>query len=256
MSEVIVEKYEGYAVLFMSNKKKRNALDSELSKALINKAKELSADNSIRAVVLTGADNVFCAGADLDEFSAALTKDALGHYKNREVDVKVFDIVKIIGKPVIAAVNGYALGGGFGLACSAHIVVSSPTCKFGMPELSLGIFPYVIFPYVIEAIGKRKAASLALTRKIIDAEEAKKIGVVYEIADNPLEKAMAVAKSIASLSPAVLKLSMEAINNDNSGDSINSKYLSLLRIVNFASEDLKIGIDAFKKKIKPEWRGK
>lgn len=255
MSEVIIEKQNGIAVIVMSNRKKRNALDSELSKALIDKAKEISRDDDIRAVVLTGKNHIFCAGADLDEFKAALTKDALSHYKNMETDVKVFDIVKTINKPVIAAVEGYALGGGFGLACSAHVVISSPECKFGMPELSLGVFPYVIFPYVMEAIGKREAIALALTRKIIDAEEAKRIGIVYEIADNPFLRAKAIAKSISSVSPAVLKLSMDAINS-LSGEKTDSKYLSLLRIVNFASEDLKIGINAFKKKIKPEWRGK
>ncbi len=255
MSEVIVEKCNGYAVIFMSNKKKRNALDSELSKALIDKAEEISRDDDIRAVVLAGKNHIFCAGADLDEFSAALTKDALSHYKNMETDVKVFDMVEIINKPVIAAVEGYALGGGLGLACSTHIVISSPECKFGMPELSLGIFPYVIFPYVMGAVGKREATALALTRKIIDAAEAKRIGIVYEISDNPFLRAKAIAKSIASVSPAVLKLSMDAINS-LSGEKINSKYLSLLRIVNFASEDLEVGIDAFKKKIKPEWRGK
>ena len=255
MSEVIIEKGDGYAVIFMSNKNKRNALDSELSKALISKAVDISKDDDIRAVVLAGTDHIFCSGADLNEFSAALEKNALGHYKNMETDVKVFDIVKIINKPVIAAVEGYALGGGFGLACSAHIVVSSPSCRFGMPELSLGIFPYVIFPYVKNAIGARNAVTLALTRKIIDANEAKRIGVVYEIADDPIEKAKAIAKSIASLSPTVLQLSMNAIN-DLSEEKIDSKYLALLRIINFAAEDLKIGTSAFKKKIKPEWRGK
>jgi len=255
MSEVILEKYDRYAVIVMSNKKKRNALDSNLSKALIEKAREISKDDDIRAVVLAGKDHLFCAGADLDEFGAALQKDALFHYKNMEIDARVFDIVKIIGKPVIAAVEGYALGGGFGLACSAHIVVSSPEAKFGMPELSLGIFPYVIFPYVVEAIGKRNAVELALTRKIIDAAEAKRIGAVHEISDNPIERATGIAASIASLSPTVLTLAMDAIN-DLSKDKIDSKYLALLRIVNFAAEDLKIGTEAFKKKIKPEWRGK
>ncbi len=255
MSEVIVEKHNGYAVVVMSNVKKRNALDSVLSKALIEKAHNISKDKNIKAVVLTGNNHIFCAGADLDEFGAALGKDALYHYKNMETDVKVFDIVRIIGKPVVAAVEGYALGGGFGLACSAHIVVSSPEAKFGMPELSLGIFPYVIFPYVIDAIGKRNAVELALARKIIDATEAKRIGVVHQIYDNPIEKAKKIAASIASLSSTVLALAMNAIN-DLSKEKIDSKYLALLRIVNFAAEDLKIGTEAFKKKTKPEWRGK
>ena len=255
MSKVIVKKEKGYAIISMLNEKKRNALDATLSKALIDAAEEIAHDNEIRSVILTGENHIFCAGADLNEFSEAIDKTALEHYENMKIDVRVFDITKIMGKPVIAAVEGYAFGGGFGLVCGTHIVISSPSCKFGMPELSLGIFPYVIFPYVKKAIGLRNAIALALTRKIIDAKEAKEMGLIYEISDNPLDRAKEIAESIASTSPIVFKLAMDAINTVYNDDIDKSKELALLRIVNFSAKDLRIGIEAFKNKTKPLWKG-
>ncbi len=253
MSKVSVEIENNVAIVYMNNPEKRNALDESMSKELLENIKDLSKNDSVYAVILTSANDIFCAGADIKEFAAGVELSALEHYMKKEIDVDVLRIVDILKKPLIAAVSGYALGGGFGLVANAHIVVSHPNTRYGMPEINLGILPYVIFPYVKKAIGERYATMLTLTGKLIDTQEAYRIGLVHFIDEKPLEKAKELAESIASKSPVVLKLLMDCLNADRIHES---DYLALLRIVNFSAQDLKIGIESFLNKEKPKWKGK
>ncbi len=253
MSKVNVEIENNVAIVYMNNPEKRNALDEEMSKDLLDNIKALSKDDSVYSVILTSSNDIFCAGADIKEFAEGIELTALEHYLKKSIDVDVLRIVDILNKPLIAAVSGYALGGGFGLVSNAHIVVSHPNTRFGMPEINIGILPYVIFPYVKKAIGERNATVLTLTGKVIDAQEAYRIGLVHYIEDNPLEKAKDIASKIASKSPMVLKLLMDCLNADRAHES---DYLALLRIVNFSAKDLKIGVESFLNKKKPQWQGK
>ena len=252
--KVICEKKDGYAIIFLNNREKKNALDFEMSKQLLDKCKELSTDDSVRAVVLTGKDGSFCAGWDIHEFIEGTDKSPVTHYENIKVNADVFRFDYFLKKPVIAAVNGYALGGGFGLVAASHIVVANDKCKFGMPEMNLGIFPYCIYTSVKRAIGERLAIKLALTREIFDAKYAYDIGLVHYIEEDPLEKACLLAESISSKSSLVIKLAMDAIYNSRR-DDIQEDYLALLRIINFTSKDLKEGANAFLEKRNPRWRG-
>ncbi|MGE4546250.1 MAG: enoyl-CoA hydratase/isomerase family protein [Desulfurella sp.] len=255
MSKVNVEIEGNVAIVYMNNLEKRNALDESLSVELLENIKSLSQNDSIYAVILTSANDIFCAGGDIKEFAAGVELTAIEHYFKRSINVDILRIVDILKKPLIAAVSGYALGGGFGLVANAHIVVSHPNTRFGLTEINLGILPYVIFPYVKRAIGERNAVALTLTGNIISSEEAYRIGLVHYIDEKPLEKAKEIAKSIAQKSPLILKLLMETINVSRN-PLWESDYLSLLRIVNFSSEDLKIGIESFLNKQKPYWKGK
>ena len=253
MNKVNVEIENNVATVYMNNPEKKNALDESLSIELLENIKILSKEESVYAVILTSSNDIFCAGADIKEFAGGVNLTALEHYLKRNIDVDVLRIVDILKKPLIAAVSGYALGGGFGLVSNAHIVVSHPQTRFGLTEINLGILPYVIFPYVKKAIGERYATMLTLTGKTIGAQEAYRIGLVHYIEDDPLKKAKEIAHSIAAKSPLVLKLLMECINIDKTHES---DYLSLLRIVNFSAQDLKIGIESFLNKEKPQWKGR
>lgn len=255
MSLVDIEKEGNVAIVYMNNVEKKNALDESLSKDLLENIKILAEDDSIYSVILTSKGDVFCAGANIKEFAKGVEFSALEHYLKKSINVEVLRLVDILKKPLIAAVSGYALGGGFGLVSNAHIVVSHPDTHFGLTEINLGILPYVIFPYVKRAIGERYAAMLTLTGKIIDAQEAHRIGLVHYIDDNPLQKAKEIALNIASKSPLVLKLLMECINADRN-PFLESDYLSLLRIVNFSAQDLRIGVESFLNKSKPQWKGR
>ncbi len=255
MDLVYVEKENNVAIVYMNNLGKKNALDEPMSKELVAIMKDLSSDESVYAVILTSAGDVFCAGGDIKEFAAGVELTAIEHYFKKSINVDVLRIVDILKKPLIAAVSGYALGGGFGLVSNAHIVVSHPNTRYGLTEINLGILPYVIFPYVKRAIGERHAIALALTGKTIDAQEAYRLGLVHYIEDEPLKKAREIASSIAQKSPLVLKLFMECINVGRN-PQWESDYLSLLRIVNFSAQDLKVGIESFLSKQKPQWTGK
>lgn len=252
--KVICEKRDGYAILFLNNKEKRNALDFEMSKQLLDQCRELSEDDSVGAVVLTGKDGNFCAGWNIHEFIEGTYKSPVKHYEDIKVNADVFRFDYFLRKPAIAAVSGYALGGGFGLVAASHIVVADENCKFGMPELNLGIFPYCIYTSAKRAIGERLAVKLALTREIFDAKYAFDIGLVHYIEKNPFEKACLLAESISSKSPLVIKLAMDAIYSSRDND-LREDYLALLRIINFTSKDLKEGSSAFLEKRKPQWEG-
>jgi len=252
--KVICEKKDGYAILFLNNKEKKNALDFEMSKQLLDKCRELSEDDSVSAVVLTGKNGNFCAGWNIHEFIEGVDKPPVAHYEDIKVNADVFRFDYFLKKPVIAAVNGYALGGGFGLVAASHIVVANDSCKFGMPEMNLGIFPYCIYTSVKRAVGEKLAVKLALTREVFDVKYAFDIGLVHYIEENPLEKACRLAESISSKSSSVIKLAMDAIYNSRR-DDIQEDYLALLRIINFTSKDLKEGASAFLEKRKPSWKG-
>ncbi|SDD03271.1 methylglutaconyl-CoA hydratase [Desulfurella multipotens] len=256
MSKVLIEKEGNIAVVYMNNLDKKNALDESLSSELLESIKKLAEDESIYVVILTSAGDVFCAGGDIKEFAEGVELTALEHYSKKNINVDVLRIVDILKKPLIAAVSGYALGGGFGLVANAHIVVSHPDTRFGLTEINLGILPYVIFPYVKRAVGEREAILLTLMGKTISSQEAYRIGLVHFIDENPLKKAKEIASQIAQKSPLILKLLMDMINVSHNPSSCESEYLSLLRIVNFSAQDLKIGIESFLNKQKPQWKNK
>ncbi len=256
MKKVNVEKENNIAIVYMNNLEKKNALDENLSKELLHNIKQLSEDESVYAVILTSAGDVFCAGGDIKEFADGVKLPAIDHYLKRNINVDVLKIADILKKPLIAAVSGYALGGGFGLVANAHIVVSHPDTRFGLTEINLGILPYVIFPYVKRAVGEREAILLTLTGKTISTQEAYRIGLVHYIDENPLKKAKEIAFQIAQKSPLVLKLLMEIVNVSHNSSLCEGEYLSLLRIVNFSAQDLQIGIESFLNKQKPQWKNK
>jgi len=161
-------------------------------------------------------------------------------------------------KPLIAAVNGHALGGGCGLVAMCHLAVASESAGFGTPEIKVGIFPFVIFPLLIRALGPRRSLEMALTGRSVGAAEAMEIGLINRVLprEDLLASALGLASDIAGRSPLVLRLGLNAFNTSMDME-INKAmdYLNTLRVIDFMSEDLREGAAAFIQKRAPQWKG-
>lgn len=213
LNNVILEKEGKVAVVTINRPKALNALNSETLKELDYVVSELEKDEDIYAVILTGSgEKAFVAGADITEM-----KD-LSTIEGRKFSIlgnKVFRRLEILDKPVIAAINGFALGGGCELSLACDIRLASEKAKFGQPEVGLGITPgFGGTQRLARLVGTGLAKELIYTAKIIKADEALRIGLVNRVieADKLMEEAKALANTIAAQAPIAVKLSKEAIN--------------------------------------------
>src|SRR6266540_6010242 len=196
---ILVERDGPVGVITLNRPKQLNALSGPLMEELVAALEELDRDESIRAIVLTGGPNVFAAGADLKEFSVQTPISMLTRSR-----VALWDRIKAISKPLIAAVSGFALGGGCELAMQCDIIVASETARFGQPEINVGLMPGAGGTQrLARTIGKAKAMELVLTGAPIDAETAERLGLVNTVvpADRVIEEAKALAVKIAAKPP-------------------------------------------------------
>ena len=169
MSNRIELSREGHLLHIALNRpEKRNALDVAMCRALAGALEEASADPSVRAVLLTGNGKSFCAGMDLDEILDASTGGV------DEAHERLFAIGSRMETPIVAAVHGAALAGGTGLAANCHVVVAAEDAKFGLTEIRIGLWPFLIFRAVAAAVGERRAVEMALTGRVFGAEEDRK----------------------------------------------------------------------------------
>ncbi len=188
--------------LALNRPEKRNALNASLCRALVEAFIQANADPSIGAIVLSGKGPAFCAGMDLKEALEA------GEDQLAEIHERLFTLLDWTRKPILAAVHGAAAGGGTGLAANAHIVIATPDARFGLTEIKIALWPVLIFPAVAVALGERKATELSITGRFFDAAEAQRFGLVSELADDPIVRALALAKDIAEFSPNALALGL------------------------------------------------
>lgn len=199
------------AVLELARPEARNALNEELMSALAAELEGLAADDSVRAVVLTGAGGHFCAGADITAFDRLRAEPLLG--ENRAGGGPMWRALDGLAKPIIAAVEGFALGGGCEIALACDIVIAGRTATFGVPEVKLGVIPGAGGTQrLIRAVGKSKAMAMLLTGDLVDAERAERAGLVAEVVDAgaALEHANAMAARIARNSPLAVALAKDA----------------------------------------------
>ncbi|MGH1362282.1 MAG: enoyl-CoA hydratase/isomerase family protein [Calditrichia bacterium] len=254
---VLAEKRDTYAIVTLNRPEKLNALNSKTVQLLGNIMKDMNADSAIRAVIVTGAGpKAFVAGADIQEISALEGKG--GDFS--AAGQQVFRAIEKMDKPVIAAVNGFALGGGCELALSCHIRIASDNAKFGLPEITLGVIPgYGGTQRLPRLIGKAQALQLMLTGEMVTAEKAASLGLVNEVltAEDLMPRAEKMASKIASLAPVAAKLILESVTKGLETDLDNALAIEA---TNFgaacATEDAKIGTSAFLEKRKPEFTGK
>jgi enoyl-CoA hydratase/carnithine racemase len=182
----------------LNRPEKRNALSFEMCRQLSSAFEEAARDPAIRAIVLTANGSAFCSGMDLRELED-VDLDAVGHIHN-----SIFNVGKRIDKPIIAAVHGDAMAGGTGLVANAHVVIAGPRVAFGLTEIKIGLWPFLIYKTVAEAIGDRRATEWSLTGRTIDVEDAKAAGLVHRICKSPYESAFEIARCIAASSQVAI----------------------------------------------------
>lgn len=243
------------AVIKIQRPEAQNALNSQLRKDLARTFSELSFDDDINAIVLTGGDNVFAAGADLREMASASSTEMMLRHTER-----YWSAIAQCPKPIIAAVNGYALGGGCELAMHADIIIAGKSAIFGQPEIKVGVIPGAGGTQrLFRAVGKFHAMRMIMTGAMVPATEAYAIGLVSEVTadDQTLPTAIKMAEALAKLPPIALQQLKEValFSEDvplNAGLSLERKAFQLL----FSTEDQKEGANAFLEKRRPHYIGK
>jgi enoyl-CoA hydratase len=252
---ILIERRDRVAIVTLNRPQALNALNSTVARELRQVFEQLQADAEIGAVVLTGSEKAFAAGADIKEmqslsFVDAYTGDFIG----------TWDDIAGFRKPLIAAVSGFALGGGCELAMMCDFIIASKTAKFGQPEITLGIIPGMGGSQrLTRAVGKAKAMDLCLTGRMMDAVEAESAGLVARVVEPErlLDEAIEAAARIASFSlPAVL-MAKEAVNRafeQTLGEGLRFERRLFHSL--FATEDQKEGMAAFVEKRKPGFRNR
>ncbi len=251
---IVSEIKENVGLITLNRPKALNALSSDLMIELGTAIKEMDTNDDIGAVVITGNEKAFAAGADIVEMQS---KSYMDVYKQDFITDNWEDVSRC-RKPVIAAVNGYALGGGCELAMMCDFILAGDGAQFGQPEINLGIIPGAGGTQrLTRAIGKAKAMELCLTGRMMDAEEAERSGLVARIvpADSLLDEALKTASKIASKSLPSVLMCKESV--DRAFESCLAEGLLFERRhfhALFATEDQKEGMAAFAEKRKPSWK--
>ncbi|WP_457968534.1 enoyl-CoA hydratase [Acinetobacter calcoaceticus] len=243
------------AIVKINRPEAKNALNGEVRKQLAQIFSELSFNDEINAVVLTGGDEVFAAGADLKEMATATSTEMLLRHTER-----YWNTISQCPKPVIAAVNGYALGGGCELAMHADIIIAGKSAVFGQPEIKVGLMPGAGGTQrLFRAVGKFHAMRMIMTGAMVKAEEAYIIGLVSQVTedDQTIPTAIQMAQSLAKMPPIALQQIKEValMSEDvplNAGLTLERKAFQLL----FSTEDKNEGVQAFIEKRKPSYQGK
>jgi enoyl-CoA hydratase/carnithine racemase len=232
----------------------RNALNIGVRRKLAEAFRSLADAEQVRAIVLTGAHQVFCAGADLREFVEATPVEMLRRHSER-----LWKAIADAPQPIIAAVNGVALGGGMELAMNADIIVAGRSARFGQPEVKMGIMPGAGgITRLTRAVGKFQAMRICLTGDLLDAESAFRAGLVSEVVEDAqvLDRAAAIARAIAALPPLAIQQIKRAIvlSEDSSLEAGLMLEQNAMHVL-FASADKREAMTAFLEKRKPSFRG-
>ena len=235
--------------------KELNALNPQLMQEVRDALQAFDRDDSVRVVIITGNAQAFAAGADIKQMAdkSAIDMQLLDQFST-------WDQIRKTKKPIIAAVSGFALGGGCEFAMTCDMIIASETAKFGQPEIKIGTMPGAGGTQrLTKALGKAKAMELILTGRFLSAEEAHFYGLVNKVVpvEFYLQEAIALATEIAQMSPIAVQLAKEAVNR--SFETVLDEGLMFERknfYLTFASEDQKEGMKAFIEKRKPSFTGK
>ena len=254
---IIFDKIVVIGYVTMNRPKALNALNTEVLTELDDVFRAIDKDDEVQVAIVTGEGRSFIAGADIAQMSE------LNGTEGRDMTIQgqlVMELIETINKPVIAAVNGFALGGGNELAMACDIRIASEKAKFGQPEVNLGIIPgYGGTQRLPRLVGKGMAKKLIYSAEMIDAQEAYRIGLVQEVvpAEKLMEAAEKLAKTIMSKAPIAIKMAKVAINNGINTDlKIGVQFEAESYTSTFVSEDRVEGMKAFVEKRPAEFKNK
>ena len=254
---IIVHNNEGVATITLNRPEVLNALNDQVFNELAVAADELSRDNTVRVVIITGGEKAFAAGVDIGERATA---NAIDIATGEKTSYRAFQLIENIPKPVIAAIAGYALGGGCELALVADVRVAAENAQFGLPEIKLGIMPGAGGTQRLpRLIGAGKAKELIFSGEFIDAEEALRIGLVNKVVptDQLLPEAEKLAKRFLNRGAVALRMAKSAVNEGLKMDlEAGLQYERQCYNLLYATHDQKEGMTAFKEKRRPQFQGK
>jgi len=249
---------DGVLVLTMNRPEHRNALNRDLFRELGHAFVGAETDPEVRAIVLTGAgDKAFCAGADLG--SGGIADGAASAHDGRGLLADLFRDMWQLGKPVIARVRGYALAGGFGLACACDLIVASDDAVFGTPEINVGLWPYMITVPLLRSMPPKTALDLMMTGRRVAADEGARMGFVQRVVPaGDLDATVdALATELAAKSPIIMRWGRDAFYRvlEMDADAALS-YLQGMLTITSQTEDAAEGVAAFAEKRAPQWKGR
>src|SRR5688572_3214248 len=253
---IVNEQYAAFIALIQLNRPKElNALNLQLMQELRDALQKLDRNESVRVIIIAGNEQAFAAGADIKQMADKSAIDML------MIDqFSTWDQIRKTKKPIIAAVSGFALGGGCELAMTCDMIIASETARFGQPEIKIGVMPGAGGTQrLTKAVGKAKAMEMVLTGRFLSAEEAHFYGLVNKVVpvEMYMHEAVALAREIAQMSPVAIQLAKEAVNRSfethlDEGLHFERKNFYLT----FSSEDQKEGMKAFIEKRKAVYKGK
>lgn len=250
---LLIENNQGVLMVTINRPDKLNALNKAVFDELDQVMDTVYQDASIKTVIITGSgEKAFVAGADIAEFASFTKEAAIALSKRGQA---VFMKIENAPKPVIAAVNGFALGGGCELAMACHFRICSSNARFGQPEINLGLIPgYGGTQRLTQLVGKAKSMELHMTGNMIDAQEAYRLGLVNQVTDTDslMAKTLELATIISTKAPLALSKIINCINATSNGYELEAELFG----ASFETADMKEGTSAFLEKRKPQFTGK
>jgi enoyl-CoA hydratase len=258
LETLLVERDGAVAVVTINRPKVLNALNTQTIGELEHVMREVRHDDGVRALVLTGAgEKSFVAGADINELAVLTPAQGQQHGRRGQA---VFDLIEHLGKPVVAAVNGFALGGGCELAMACTLRIAADSARFGQPEINLGIIPgYAGSQRLPRLVGKGRALEILLTGDMVSAARAYDIGLVNRVvpAADLLSEAKKLATALASKAPLATRYIIEAVNHGMEMPLAEAQHLegTLFGLV-ASTDDMKEGTKAFLEKRQASWHGR
>jgi enoyl-CoA hydratase len=255
---LLVERDGAVTIVTLSRPKVLNALNAQTFDELTTVFESIAADADTRVVILTGAgEKAFVAGADINEIAVQTPVGGRDHARRGQ---RLFDRIERLGKPVIAAVNGFALGGGCELAMACTMRIAADTARFGQPEINLGLIPgYAGTQRLPRLVGRGRAQELLLTGDMIGAEEAWRIGLINKVvpAAQLMDEAKKIAQGLATKAPVAVRYMLDAVaaGGDMSFAEAQDHEATLFGLVS-STDDMREGTRAFLEKRKPSFTGK